>query len=40
MTLELSDACFVEGVLEALSVPEPTKVALKQAFVYQESDYL
>lgn len=31
MTLELSDARFVEGVLEALPVPEPTKVALKQA---------
>ncbi|GAX02323.1 ATP phosphoribosyltransferase regulatory subunit [Secundilactobacillus silagei] len=31
MTLELSDARFVEGVLAALPVPEPTKIALKQA---------
>lgn len=31
MTLELSDARFVEGVLATLPVPEPTKQALKQA---------
>ena len=31
MTLELSDARFIEGVLEALPIPLPTKEAMKKA---------